>query len=191
MGALTATPLTSPSESASPIFRTTAKDTKDTTEQILTFQSDPSLPALLSSTSSVSADPEGEFLVNPGVPGRSTVIDTTECMTPPALRKEPGSGFPLDEQEQVLQGAVPVKLDESVGRTPMAMPAQAPSPQEECADADDDSDSDEGIIMAPRKKAAVSLEPRSTSRHHGARRRDTNASVGSTETAKKVFGDRD
>jgi len=159
MGALAATPLTSPSESASPIYRAAAKDTKDTTDQILTFQSDPSLPALLSSTSSVSADPEGEFLVNPGVPGRSTVIDTTDCMTPPALRKEPVSGFPLDEQEQVLQGAVPVKLDESLKRAPMAMPAQAPTPQEECEDADDDSDSDEGIVMAPRKKAVMSSEP--------------------------------
>jgi len=46
--------------------------------------------------------------------------------------------------------------------------------------------------MAPRKKAVMSSEPpHSASRHRGARRRDTNASVGSTETAKKVFVDKE
>jgi len=186
MRAFAGTPLTSPSESASPLYTAAAKGAKDLTEQILAFQSDPSLPALLSSTSSVSADPEGEFLLTPGVPGRSTVMDTTDSLTPPALGKEPDSGFPLDAQEQVLEGAVPVKLDESVRKTPMAMRAPPPAPLEQCDDAED-SDSDEGIVMARRKKPIMPSEAHSTSRYLGARRRDTNASVGSTETAKKVF----
>lgn len=188
MRALVGTPLTSPSESASPLYTAAARGAKDMAELTLTFQSDPSLPALLSSTSSVSADPEGEFLLTPGVPGRSTVIDTTDSLTPPALRKEPDAGFPLDAQEQVLAGAVPVELDER--RTPMAMPAQAPVAQEQCDDAED-SDSDEGLVMARRKKPIMSSEAHSSSRYIKARRRDTNASVGSTETAKKVFVDKD
>ncbi|KAK1832779.1 Serine/threonine-protein kinase ssp1 [Podospora conica] len=190
MRALVGTPLTSPSESASPLYVSTGRSAKDTAEQILTFQSDPSLPALLSSTSSVSADPEGEFLLTPGVPGRSTAIDTADSLTPPALRKEPDSGFPLDAQEQVLAGAVPVKLDESVKRTPVVMPAQAPVAQEQCDDGED-SDSDEGLVMARRKKPIMASEAHSTSRYIKARRRDTNASVGSTETAKKVFVDKE
>ncbi|KAH6620678.1 hypothetical protein B0J18DRAFT_450242 [Chaetomium sp. MPI-SDFR-AT-0129] len=94
MGALT-TPLTSPSESASPIYGLNNQMTKEVADRMLAFQSDPSLPALLSSTSSVSADPEGEFLGNPGVVGRPSVIDTTDSLTPPAFAKEPISGFPL------------------------------------------------------------------------------------------------
>jgi len=94
MGALT-TPLTSPSESASPIYGLNNQMTKEVADRMVAFQSDPSLPALLSSTSSVSADPEGEFLGNPGLVGRSSVIDTTDSLTPPAFAKEPASGFPL------------------------------------------------------------------------------------------------
>jgi [calcium/calmodulin-dependent protein kinase] kinase len=80
---------------------------------------------------------------------------------------------------------------------------------------DNDSDSDEGLTMARRKKkpaessfSAGVLPSPSRDRdgqfaqmHHqthsverligSARRRDTNASVGSTETAKKVFVDSD
>ncbi len=52
MGTL-ATPLTSPSFTTSPTCASNVATVKDTTDPILTFQSDPSLPALLSSTSSV------------------------------------------------------------------------------------------------------------------------------------------
>jgi len=77
-------------------------------------------------------------------------------------------------------------------------------------DDDNDSDSDEGLTMArPKKKsaepsvsatAAAALPPSSDTQAqtHGverlighARRRDTNASVGSTETARKMFPESD
>ena len=47
------------------------------------------LPALLSGASSVSADPEGDFLLKPGSIDRPSLIDTTDSLTPPALLKEP------------------------------------------------------------------------------------------------------
>ncbi|KAK5656232.1 hypothetical protein OQA88_4993 [Cercophora sp. LCS_1] len=192
MGALAATPLTSPSETASPVYMVNPCATKDLSDQIAAFQSDPSLPALLSSTSSVSADLEGEFLGNPGVP-KSSVIDTTDSLTPPALSKEPVSGFPLDAQEDVLQGAVPVKLDEELVRPPIVTPAESVTSQEECEDGDgEDSDSDEGLTMARRKKSVAPLESHAMGRLvSGSRRRDTNASIGSTETAKKLVVDSD
>jgi [calcium/calmodulin-dependent protein kinase] kinase len=214
MGALT-TPLTSPSESASPIYGLNNQMTKEVADRMLAFQSDPSLPALLSSTSSVSADLEGEFLGNPGVVGRSSVIDTTDSLTPPAFAKEPMSGFPLEPQD--MEGAVPVKLDPSGSRTSVGgskLPASSRRGSRCHDDDDDDSDSDEGLTMArPKKKPAeaVSASAAATGaaaggtplkdaqvQTHGverligsARRRDTNASVGSTETAKKMFVDSD
>jgi [calcium/calmodulin-dependent protein kinase] kinase len=215
MGALT-TPLTSPSESASPICEPSSQMTKEVSERMLAFQSDPSLPALLSSTSSVSADPEGEFLGNPGVVSGASVIDTTDSLTPPALAKEPGSGFPLDAHD-VPEGAVPVKLDHAAAapRPAGGPPATNRRGSRNHADDDEDngsSDSDEGLTMAKRKRPIVppqasSPEPRdahaqpqsqsqsqwqSTGRLMGnARRRDTNISVGSTETAKKLVVDSD
>lgn len=194
MGALAATPLTSPSESASPLCMVHAAPTKDLAEQILAFQSDPSLPALLSSTSSVSADLEGDFLGNPGVVERPSVIDTTDSLTPPAITKEPIPGFPLDAQEDVLQGAVPVKLDDTTRKPTLTMATSSAASKQQYEDGDgDDSDSDEGLVMAKRKKKSVaSLEPNSMGRlTSGSRRRDTNASIGSTETAKKVVVDSD
>lgn len=192
-GVQTGTPLSSPSETASPIYGIRPASTKDMTEQILAFQSDPSLPALLSSTSSVSADPEGEFLGNPGVVGRTSVTDTTDSLTPPAFAKEPMAGFPSGSQEDVLQGAVPVQLDDTLVRRPLSTPASSVASQEECEDGDgEDSDSDEGLTMARRKKSVVSPESHPMGRLvTGSRRRDTNASIGSTETAKKLIVDSD
>jgi [calcium/calmodulin-dependent protein kinase] kinase len=211
MGGLT-TPLTSPSESASSIYGLNTHMTKEVTDQMLAFQSDPSLPALLSSTSSVSADPEGEFLGNPGLVGRSSVIDTTDSLTPPAFAKESMSGFPLDVQDAVRDGAVHVKLDARrrplMGTMPLSRTqthAHA-SHMDDDEDSDSDSDSDEGLVMAakPKKKmtttatataAEMSRDAQVVGRLMGgvavARRRDTNASVGSTETAKKLVVDSD
>jgi [calcium/calmodulin-dependent protein kinase] kinase len=184
--------------------------TKEVTDRMLAFQSDPSLPALLSSTSSVSADPEGDFLGNPGVVGRSLVIDTTDSLTPPALTKEPISGFPLEAQD-VPEGAVRVKLDNAADLPPSrgkfgTWRASRSHPDDDCDDGDD-SDSDEGLIMAkPKKKPPTPTEsrsgslPRDAQAHQthrvdrligNARRRDTNCSVGSTETAKKLVVDSD
>ncbi|KAL2258265.1 hypothetical protein VTK26DRAFT_8509 [Humicola hyalothermophila] len=245
-----ATPLTSPSESTSPAHGSNTQMAKEAADQMMAFQSDPSLPALLSSTSSVSADPEGEFLGHPGFVGRSSVIDTTDSLTPPAFAKEPISGFPLDAQEDVPDGAVAVKLDDgnaaaahaSAGRatapSAAASPARAaahshsssPSPAAAAGrrfslshvvmegrrhhahdDENSDSDSDEGLVMArPRKKSSVATTPAAAAAAAAAvaqtmgtgagagrlmvigggpgepRRRDTSASVGSTETAKKI-----
>ncbi|EAA27566.1 serine/threonine protein kinase [Neurospora crassa OR74A] len=203
MAALTS-PLTSPSEAASPRYSSKQSLTKDAVEQILAFQSDPSLPALLSSTSSVSADPEGEFLGNPGVVCRSSLIDTTDSLTPPAFSKEPVAGFPLEEQqEQVTPTAVPVCVTANkpaVKHNPVSH-VRAKSQYYRSHHDDDDSDSDEGLVMARRKKsptisspspALTSKEPISMGRLvNGTRRRDTNASVGSTDTAKKLVVESD
>jgi len=137
----------------------------------------------------VSADLEGEFLGNPGVVGRSTVIDTTDSLTPPAFAKESVSGFPLDSQED-FQGAVPVrvKLDDRLTRPFLSTSASSVASQEECEDGDgEDSDSDEGLTMAKLKKTVAQPDLNCVGRLvSGSRRRDTNASIGSTETAKKV-----
>ncbi|KAL1837166.1 hypothetical protein VTJ49DRAFT_4196 [Mycothermus thermophilus] len=229
MGGCT-TPLTSPSESTSPIYGLNKQMTKEVTDRMSSaFQSDPSLPALLSGASSVSADPEGDFLGDPGltVVGRHSVIDTTDSLTPPAFAKEPVSGFPLDAHE-VPEGAVPVRLDGastwSPGRT-AAIPgvrrlsrshAEQQQPRhhrhrnlDSDNDSASDSDSDEGLTMARRKKrpsvvssvsplgqglkeaAAQQQQQQSGERLVvvAARRRDTNISIGSTETAKKVVMD--
>ncbi|KAK3387467.1 hypothetical protein B0H63DRAFT_521519 [Podospora didyma] len=185
----TTTPLTSPSESMSPIYVIDQMTMKNSADQILAFQSDPSLPALLSSTSSVSADLEGEFLGNPGVVERSSVIDTTDSLTPPAFTKEPISGFPIDDD---ITGAVHhVRLGNAGPRASTAMSSNSAASQDQQAD-DEDSDSDEGLVMAKPKKNGLSKELHSMGRLvSGSRRRDTNASVGSTETAKKFIVDSD
>ncbi|GAB1313603.1 hypothetical protein MFIFM68171_03813 [Madurella fahalii] len=204
MGGLT-TPLTSPSESASPIYGLNGHMTKEVTDKMLAFQSDPSLPALLSSTSSVSADLEGEFLGSPGLVGRHSVIDTTDSLTPPAFAKEPVSGFPLESQEDALarEGAVAVKPYDSAARRPVGgnSPGQQRRGSRVQIDDDEDSDSDEGLVMAstkPKRKTGEASKDAVTSPSAGrlmgigsARRRDTNASIGSTETAKKVVVDSD
>ncbi|KAK3371609.1 hypothetical protein B0T24DRAFT_530906 [Lasiosphaeria ovina] len=190
MGGLT-TPLTSSSESTSPIYVINPITSKEA-DHILAFQSDPSLPALLSSTSSVSADLEGEFLGNPGIVGRSSVIDTTDSLTPPAFAKEPVAGFPL-EDEPGLDDVVTVELDHRAGAksAPSLATSHSAAPRSQ-ADGDDESDSDEGLLMAKSKKHAFSRERHSMGRLAGStRRRDTNASVGSTETAKKLVVDSD
>lgn len=186
------TPLTSPSEAASPISIANPMPFKGhNTEQILAFQSDPSLPALLSSTSSVSADLEGEFLGNPGVPSASSVLETTDSLTPPALAKEDSAGFPLETQEELLlDGRVAVELD------PAARPsrvAQRPVPSNAVKHDEDDSDSDEGLTMGRsrnhnRAKDSSHSSPGGLGRIlTTSRRRDTNGSVRSTDTAKKMM----
>ncbi|KAK4174750.1 putative Serine/threonine-protein kinase [Triangularia setosa] len=191
IGALT-TPLTSPSEAASPVYGVNTQPAKDATEHILAFQSDPSLPALLSSTSSVSADLEGEFLGSPGVVGGRTVIDTTDTITPPAFSREPTLGFPL-EDDQVRKEMVSLRLDERarpVNAMETSRGRQVSRNHHIDHDHDDDSDSDEGLVMAKSKKCHPPRENHSMGRLIvTSRRRDTNASIGSTETAKKLIVD--
>jgi SNF1-activating kinase 1 len=170
---------------------------------MLVFQSDPSLPALLSGASSVSADPEGEFLGGPGAVVKPSMIDTTDSLTPPAIDKDhpPVPGSPLEQQDVMSEGegAISVELDDSgVARAPMPMTPQfkARAMSDDEQDDADDSDSDEGLTMAKSKKKTIhprpQLSPRgspsssSAVRVPVARRRDTNISIASTETAKKV-----
>ncbi|KAJ9130396.1 Serine/threonine-protein kinase ssp1 [Pleurostoma richardsiae] len=185
------TPLTSPSEVTSPLCVANPIPLKDISEQIvdqiLAFQSDPSLPALLSGASSVSADLEGEFLGNPGNPNdvkKASLLETTDSLTPPAIAKDSIVGFPLEQQELADSGAIAVHVDENRVKYLTASPAMSPRN----VDDDDESDSDEGLTMAkPKKRGSPKDSQAQMGRTvYGARRRDTNASVGSTETAKKV-----
>ncbi|KUI67815.1 Serine/threonine-protein kinase ssp1 [Cytospora mali] len=188
------TPWTSPSVVTSPVSYSTCVSHKDLSEadsqHILAFQSDPSLPALLSGASSVSADPEGEFLGIPGNPGsmnRGAFLETTDSVTPPALSKEPVAGFPLEAPEfEDAHGTVRIG-DQDLG----SIGQSTPTPLARSIDDDDDSDSDEGIlIMGHRSKKSNATKGSPNSLGKAAfrsRRRNTNASVGSTDTAKKVF----
>jgi [calcium/calmodulin-dependent protein kinase] kinase len=167
--------LTSPSDITSPISSVNL----GSSEQI--FPSNPSLPALISGASSVSADTEGEFLGRPGcVPQTETVLSsetTPETLTPPLLSKT--STGEETETPKVDDDTIPIPLDledegyKGDGDTSVTIE-------------DDDSDSDEGLTMTrskPKKKLPVAEESTAMAR------RGTNVSVGSTETAKKVVMD--
>lgn len=168
------------------------RDSRPDDDTTLDSQSHPSLPALMSGASSVSADMEGEFLSGPGVvSGHPGLMATTDSVTPPALAKEPDA-FPLGHQENGVSyrnigpGIIPL-LDVNDPRNSPA-PVEAPSYND-----DDDDDSDEGVLtMASRKKKSppppkeVPSLGSSLGVIHPARRRDTNTSIASTETAKKV-----
>jgi serine/threonine protein kinase len=160
--------VTSPSNMTSPV----SSDNLGSTEQF--FPSNPSLPALISGASSVSADPEGEMLQLPGVVRHPEVgltgESTPETLTPPSFSKQTSAEV----------------------ETPVAQDAIVLSPEEEDEGYngdgdnvdDDDSDSDEGLTMTRRKpKLQSPIESKIDLRK--IERRDTNASVGSTETAKK------
>ncbi|KAI1506128.1 hypothetical protein F5X99DRAFT_426154 [Biscogniauxia marginata] len=171
-------PVTSPGEMTSHVSMTNLSGQKNGSQ---IFRSDPSLPALLSGASSVSADAEGDFLLMPGSIDRRSLIDTTDSLTPPALTKEPMGGFPLaDEHYQaLLLSPTAHDLDTTTILSSKTV------------EDDDGSDSDEGLIMAK------SSRKRGPARDHASspigktmmrtRRRDTQTSIGSTETAKKIL----
>lgn len=166
-----AMPSVSSSAVTSPVSYTTSASQKDLAN-VVTFQSDPSLPALLSGASSVSADPEGDFLHVPGSVSRGSVLESTESLTPPALGKEPVAGFPLEDAS--LDDPDSVRVDST------------PLDSEECGDDEDSDSEEEGLVMMSRrskKSGSLKESPKATFR---SRRRGTNASVGSTDTAKKV-----
>ncbi|KAI9054085.1 hypothetical protein LZ554_001256 [Drepanopeziza brunnea f. sp. 'monogermtubi'] len=172
--------MTSPSNAASPI----SSVNMGSQEQ---FYSVPSLPALISGASSVSADPEGEMLQRPGrvraYPEHGITDDSTpEAHTPPSLSKEPTLDVdtPTDMPADDTIILSPDEDDDGyIGDGDMTFTAD-----------DDDSDSDEGLTMMKRKpksrptnSAAAKMEPGKLER------RGTNGSIGSTETAKKVVMD--
>ncbi|OLN86628.1 Serine/threonine-protein kinase ssp1 [Colletotrichum chlorophyti] len=180
-------PMTSPSDVTSPVSSTN----HPSKEEMLAFQSDPSLPALLSGSSSVSADLDVEPLAEPGVlSAKPALLETTDSLTPPALMKEPLAGFPLEheheryEQHTTAFEAGPIRITSSpLYQTPPSM-RRSPEPQQQDDDGSD-SDSDEGLLMAKTKKKKTPSAPVERI-PFGARRRDTNVSIASTETAKKV-----
>lgn len=188
MEVLGTTPLTSPSETTSPVA--TAPASKPTSEKILAFQSDPSLPALMSNASSVSADMEGELLGKPGVVSPQAPL--------PGVAENSASLSKVDNGytgEQAVfanapameSGPLAVQLDPSTPHTPDT-PAE-PVADEQCPPEDEDEDgSDDGFwLMAKSKRKTLSPAPRK--RPFEARRRDTNLSnisVASDETAKRV-----
>ncbi|KAF9778810.1 hypothetical protein IL306_003187 [Fusarium sp. DS 682] len=177
-----ATPSTSPSEVTSPV--SALPSTASTSERMLAFQSDPSLPALLSGASSVSADMEAELLCKPGiVSAHPQLLETTDSLTPPAFEKEP-NGFPIDHvygnPPAMDSGSLAVHLEggarDSVTSTPVARPVDD--------DFDDDGSDDGILLMAKSKKKSAPTTSRPPV--FNPRRRDTNISIASTETAKKV-----
>lgn len=174
-----ATPWTSPSVVTSPVSYTTSASHKDLSE-VMAFQSDPSLPALLSGASSVSADAEGEFLGVPGNPKalERNFLETTDSLTPPALGKEPIAGFPLEEAVLDEANLTAVRIGNGGKKS-------RPTPFHSCDENEDSDSEDEGILMMSRR-SKKSNAARDSPKHVFAKRRNTNASVGSTDTAKKI-----
>lgn len=156
---------------------------RENTESMQVFQSDPSLPALLSGASSISADAEGEFLARPGMVQRS-LIDTTDSLTPPAIVKESSTQeFPLDRD---LENHRPGSLQiEQFSLRRSVISPKLPSRRKVERDSESDSDSDDGFLMMGKGKGKAKKKA-SNPHTHAIRRRDTSASIGSTETAKKV-----
>ncbi|TWU73862.1 hypothetical protein ED733_000842 [Metarhizium rileyi] len=177
------TPLTSPSEMTSPLHVALSKTIP---EQLLIFQSDPSLPALLSGASSVSADMEAELLARTGTGGDQPLWfeGSSEAITPPALVKEPANGFPMaslfGHSQNLGGGSLHLQLEQDRAHKPEDMDSTTPR-------IDEDDDSDDGIfLMAKSKKKASPTSASHSPRPFEARRRDTGASTASNETAKKV-----
>lgn len=179
-----ATPWTSPSVVTSPVSYTTSASHKDLSEA-MAFQSDPSLPALLSGASSVSADAEGDFLCVPGNPkalDRGNFLETTDSLTPPALVKEPIAGFPLEDAALGDSNLTAVHIKDRGARS---MRQSNPTSLRVCDDDEDSDSEDEGILMMGRKSKKPNAA-KDSPKHVLTRRRNTNASVGSTDTAKKI-----
>ncbi len=177
-----ASQMTSPSNVASPI----SSVTMGSQEQF--YPSVPSLPALISGASSVSADPEGEMLQCPGhvhvYPEHNITGDNTpEARTPPSLSKQTSSD--VETPTYVANDdAIVLSPDEDEGYNGDGDTTFAAD------DDDDDSDSDEGLTMSrskPKSKTSTNLPVKVELKK--LERRGTNASVGSTETAKKVVMD--
>ena len=183
MAGVVGTPLTSPSEATSPVASFSGHKVQP--DRMHVFQSDPSLPALLSGASSVSADLEGELLGKPGVVGNHTaLLETTESLTPPALSKEPDNGFPMD---QVFENPSAMQSGHLTVNTALEQSSTSHSSPEAHDDEDDeDGSDDDGIFLMAKSKK---MSPGTTQRRSPpfeARRRDTNASTASDETAKRV-----
>jgi [calcium/calmodulin-dependent protein kinase] kinase len=108
------------------------------------------------------------------------------------MTKEPVAGILLEHQEQAeADGLIPVRLDDGITRPHITVTTIAAATASRVIDDDNDvSDSDDGLTMAKSRKKGVPKDL-----HGGpvdkmvmrSKRRDTNASIGSTDTAKKVL----
>ncbi|KAK2589709.1 hypothetical protein QQS21_012611 [Conoideocrella luteorostrata] len=172
------TPLTSPSDTTSPANAESAKITSD---PLLVFQSDPSLPALLSGASSVSADMEAELLGRPGVvPGQSSRHEgSSEAVTPPAFEKEPAISPMFEHPPTMESDSLRLHLEHDRAHASEDVNSST-------SHVDEDDDSDEGIFLIAKSKKKTSPTSASHSRPYETKRRDTSASTASNETAKKV-----
>ncbi|RDA89691.1 hypothetical protein CP533_5251 [Ophiocordyceps camponoti-saundersi (nom. inval.)] len=183
-------PLSSPDEPTSPAVKEVSA--KAAVHNMLNFQSDPSLPALLSGASSVSADMEGELLGRPGfVNGHSPRLNADDPLTAPptSLAKAPLHRLSLEhvfENPPAMEsGPLALHLHPTGNVSPGNRPA--PSSESHLSRDEDDDVSDDGILlMAQSRKRASHASRGIPVRPVGARRRDTGASTASTETAKKV-----
>lgn len=156
------TPSTTPGDRMSPTSSAKTSSANVPSEHMLAFQSDPSLPALLSGASSISADLEGELLGRPGVVGSHPL-----GMEARAAGIKPVSfSAGLVGSRSGDSGIVEVPVGRRGGRD---------------SEPESESDSeDEGLTMMSRKKTAavVGRVP--------AARRGTNGSVGSADTARRA-----
>lgn len=160
--------VTSPSDIASPL-------TLGSQGQL--FASVPSLPALVSSSSSVVADPEGDFLQHPGVVSQShDVLD-------PSVVAETAATSPRHSKHGSNETETPAVIDEPLS-IDVDVDEEGYNGDGDTAftiDDDVDSDSDEGLTMTRRKPH--------TTPPASAVRRGTGGSVGSTETTKAAVID--
>ena len=175
--------MTSPRISPTTTTNPTTGQTKHQTDSMLNFKSDTSLPALLSGASSISADAEGEFLAMPGKVDRSLLIQSPDSLTPPAIVEETSTGFPVDRIEDQQNLGMPID-SQSLRRSVMS--PKLPQTAAASHDSDGESETDEGFLMMGKGRKA---QLKNTFRACDSRHRDTNASIGSTDTAKKVSSD--
>lgn len=166
------TPSTTPGDRMSPTSSAKTSSANVPSEHMLAFQSDPSLPALLSGASSLSADLEGELLGRPGV------VDSHPLGTEgrPAGMKPVSFSAGLVGSRSQDSGIVEVPV-----RRGGAEERNGGMGRGGVASDESDSDSeDEGLTMMSRKKTAavVGRVP--------AARRGTAGSVGSADTARRA-----
>ncbi|KAG5952459.1 hypothetical protein E4U53_000801 [Claviceps sorghi] len=170
----------SPGEATRPVPMDSAEDTS---ERIPVFRSDPSLPALLSGASSVSADMEAELLSRPGRVRRQLSCQEgfSEAVTPPVLVKEPTLSPIFQHNRAMESGSLQLHLGHQSGQCgDDDMDASTPHVEE-------DDDNDDGIfLMAKSKKTSLSPIAPPSPRPLMNKRRDTGASIASDETAKRV-----
>lgn len=182
-----ATPWTSPSVVTSPVSYTTSASQKDLMEAV--FQSDPSLPALLSGASSVSADPEGDFIGDPSSFHRTAVSRMPGSIGKATLEKASDADYPLENVAFSDHDETAVHVDDlEADSVSMSTATATPLASRSIHDGDNSDSEDEGLVMGRRSKksAATTDSPKHTFKP---RRRGTNASVGSTDTAKKILCD--